>query len=64
MDVNNGEVLGMVSLPDFDPNQLDAVDAEARFNRVTQGVYEMGSTFKIFTTAMALDLGKGAFLAV
>ncbi|MDA1323373.1 MAG: penicillin-binding protein 2 [Proteobacteria bacterium] len=58
MDVNNGEVLGMVSLPDFDPNQLDPVDAEARFNRTTQGVYEMGSTFKIFTTAMALDLGK------
>ena len=58
MDVNNGEVLGMVSLPDFDPNQLDAVDEEARFNRATLGVYEMGSTFKIFTTAMALDLGK------
>ena len=58
MDVNNGEILGMVSLPDFDPNQLDAVGPEARFNRVTQGVYEMGSTFKIFTTAMALDLGK------
>jgi len=58
MDVNNGEVLGMVSLPDFDPNQLDAVDAEARFNRATQGVYEMGSTFKIFTTAMALDLDR------
>jgi len=58
MDVNNGEILGMVSLPDFDPNLLDPVDAEARFNRATQGVYEMGSTFKIFTTAMALDLGK------
>ena len=58
MDVNNGEILGMVSLPDFDPNQLDAVGPETRFNRVTQGVYEMGSTFKIFTTAMALDLGK------
>ena len=58
MDVNNGEILGLVSLPDFDPNQLDSVNAEARFNRVTQGVYEMGSTFKIFTTAMALDLGK------
>jgi cell division protein FtsI (penicillin-binding protein 3) len=58
MDVDNGEVLGMVSLPDFDPNLLDPVDAEARFNRVTQGVYEMGSTFKIFTTAMALDMGK------
>ena len=58
MDVNNGEILGMVSLPDFDPNLLDPIDAEARFNRATQGVYEMGSTFKIFTTAMALDLGK------
>lgn len=58
MDANNGEILGMVSLPDFDPNQLDTKNQEARFNRVTQGVYEMGSTFKIFTTAMALDLGK------
>jgi len=58
MDVRNGEVLGLVSLPDFDPNRSETVDDEARFNRATLGVYEMGSTFKIFTAAMALDSGK------
>ncbi len=58
MDVRTGEVLAMVSLPDFDPNQPETIEAEPRFNRTTLGVYEMGSTFKIFTTAMALDSGK------
>jgi cell division protein FtsI (penicillin-binding protein 3) len=58
MDARTGEVLAMVSLPDFDPNQPDSIDGEPRFNRATLGVYEMGSTFKIFTTAMALDSGK------
>ncbi|MBT5458992.1 MAG: penicillin-binding protein 2, partial [Rhodospirillaceae bacterium] len=58
MDVRNGEVLSMVSLPDFDPNQPDQINDDARFNRATLGVYEMGSTFKIFTTAMVLDSGK------
>lgn len=58
MDVHNGEVLSMVSLPDFDPNQPDQINDDARFNRTTLGVYEMGSTFKIFTTAMVLDSGK------
>lgn len=58
MDVNNGEILAMVSLPDFDPNHIGTADPEALFNRATLGVYEMGSTFKIFNTAMALDLGK------
>jgi cell division protein FtsI (penicillin-binding protein 3) len=58
MDVTNGEVLALVSLPDFDPNDATAIDDRARFNRATLGVYEMGSTFKIFTTAMALDSGK------
>lgn len=57
MDVTTGEVLAMVSLPDFDPNHPGAIDADARFNRASLGVYEMGSTFKIFTTAMALDSG-------
>ena len=55
MDVGNGEVMGMVSLPLFDPNAPDAADPDAVFNRATKGVYEMGSTFKVFTTAMALD---------
>tara|TARA_R110002110_G_scaffold74388_1_gene196699 strand:+ start:4236 stop:5951 length:1716 start_codon:yes stop_codon:yes gene_type:complete len=57
MDVNTGEILAMSSLPSFDPNQPGAIDQNLRFNRTTLGVYEMGSTFKIFTTAMALDAG-------
>ena len=57
LDASTGEVLAMVSLPDFDPNQPGAAGDEARFNRGTLGVYEMGSTFKIFTAAMALDAG-------
>ena len=65
MDVNTGEVLSMVSLPDFDPNHPGASDpehpgislADRMFNRNTLGVYELGSIFKIFTVAMALDYG-------
>ncbi len=57
MDVENGEVLAMVSLPDFDPNRANRASALGLFNRNTLGVYEMGSTFKIFTTAMALEFG-------
>lgn len=57
LDVTNGELLGMVSLPDFDANNPGAADPQTRFNRNTLGVYEPGSTFKIFNTAMALDYG-------
>ncbi len=65
MNVNTGEVLAMVSLPDFDPAHPDTLDpnhpnwtiAERMFNRVTLGDYEIGSVFKIFTTAMGLDSG-------
>ena len=57
LDVNTGEVVAMVSLPDFDPNLIGEAPADARFNRATLGVYEMGSTFKIFNTALALDSG-------
>ena len=57
-NVRNGEILALVSLPHFDPNQPATIDAEGRFNRATLGVYEMGSTFKIFTVAMALDSGR------
>ena len=57
MDVKTGEVLAMVSLPDFDPHAPTS-DENARFNRNTLGVYEMGSTFKIFNSALALDSGK------
>lgn len=57
MDARNGEVVALVSLPDFDPNHAGDASDGARFNRATLGVYELGSTFKIFTTAMALDAG-------
>ncbi len=57
LDVRNGEILALVSLPDFDPNRPGAAPAGARFNRATLGVYEMGSTFKSFTIALALDSG-------
>lgn len=58
MDIATGELLGIVSLPDFNPSHAgSATDAE-RFNRATLGVYEMGSTFKIFNTALALDSGS------
>ncbi|MCF6315663.1 MAG: penicillin-binding protein 2 [Marinosulfonomonas sp.] len=63
MDVHSGEILSMVSLPDFDPNtrprvltQGDASDSPL-FNRAVQGVYELGSVFKVFTAAQALDIG-------
>ncbi|MDX1974171.1 MAG: penicillin-binding protein 2 [Rickettsiales bacterium] len=58
MDLRNDEVLSMVSLPDFNPNKMGKAEDQARFNRVTLGVYEMGSTFKSFTMALGLDSGK------
>ena len=58
MDVTNGEVLAMASLPTYDANKAKTITNEALFNRATLGVYEQGSTFKIFNTAMALDTGK------
>ena len=58
LDVNTGEVISLVSLPDFDPNNpVDALEKD-RINRMAVGVFEMGSTFKALTTAMALDAGK------
>nr|WP_321460108.1 penicillin-binding protein 2 [uncultured Cohaesibacter sp.] len=56
-DVKDGEVLGMVSLPDFDPNNPVNVNEPDRLNRMAAGVYEMGSVFKTVTMAMALDSG-------
>ncbi len=56
-DVITGEVLGLASLPNFDPNDAGAASANSLFNRATLGTYEMGSTFKAFTVAMALDAG-------
>ena len=57
-DVNTGEILAMVSEPDYDPNYPKEANDPTRINRLTTGVYEMGSTFKLFTVAMALDSGK------
>ncbi|NDE90975.1 MAG: penicillin-binding protein 2 [Alphaproteobacteria bacterium] len=57
MDINNGEILSMVSLPDFDPNDINKSNDNQRFNRASLGIYEMGSTFKTFTLAQALDSG-------
>jgi cell division protein FtsI (penicillin-binding protein 3) len=58
LDVRNGEIISMVSYPDYDPNNpKEALDPK-RINRLTTGVFEMGSTFKALTVAMALDSGK------
>ena len=63
LDVITGEIITMVSLPDFDPNnrQIEFAGDDANnnplFNRAVQGVYELGSTYKVFTVAKALDLG-------
>ena len=57
-DVNTGEITAMVSQPDFDPNNPREANDPNRLNRLTTGVYEMGSTFKALTVAMALDSGR------
>ena len=57
MDIHTGEVLAMTSLPQLNPNVAGQGSMEARFNRATLGVYELGSTFKAFTVAMGLDSG-------
>lgn len=59
IDVRTGEILAMVSLPDFDPNQIGKTSAqkEALFNRITLGAYEMGSGLKIINTALYLESG-------
>ncbi|OCW58585.1 peptidoglycan D,D-transpeptidase FtsI family protein [Hoeflea olei] len=58
LNVHTGEVVGMSSLPDYDPNNPVEALQKDRLNRMSAGTYEMGSTFKAFTTAMALDSGK------
>ena len=63
MDLHTGEIISMVSLPDFDPNNRPRVlltgdqSDSPLFNRAVQGVYELGSVFKIFAVAQALELG-------
>ena len=58
LDVKTGEVIALVSMPDFDPNDPKDALSPDRINRMNVGVYEMGSTFKAMTLAMALDSGK------
>jgi cell division protein FtsI (penicillin-binding protein 3) len=57
-NVSTGEVIAMVSEPDYDPNDPRQALDKMRINRLTTGVFEMGSTFKALTVAMALDSGK------
>src|SRR5215831_9010179 len=56
-DVRTGEIISMVSVPDYDPNNPRQALDPSRINRLTTGVFEMGSTFKALTVAMALDSG-------
>jgi cell division protein FtsI (penicillin-binding protein 3) len=58
LDVNTGEIVSMVSVPDYDPNNPREALDPTRINRLTTGVYEMGSTFKLLTLAMVLDSGR------
>src|SRR5689334_22508376 len=58
VDVETGEIISMVSLPDYDPNSPKQANDPMRINRLTTGVFELGSTFKALTLAMALDSGK------
>ncbi|TNE34971.1 MAG: penicillin-binding protein 2 [Alphaproteobacteria bacterium] len=57
LDVDTGEVLALASLPEFDPNRIDEQGEKYMFNRVTNQVYELGSTFKPITVAAAIDAG-------
>lgn len=62
MDVRNGDILAATSLPDFDPNAPGTNPKDpSMFNRVTLGVYELGSTFKIFTTAALIEQKRPSF---
>ena len=58
LDVNTGEIVAMVSLPDYDPNNITNKDKKSLFNTAVSRVYEPGSVLKIFNTAMSLESGK------
>lgn len=62
LDAKTGEVLGLVSLPDFNPNEPATALLDGRLNRITAGSYELGSTFKSIAFAAALDSGKVSLL--
>ncbi len=57
MNVNNGDIISMVSFPDFDLNKREMIDDLDYINRATKGVYELGSVFKTFTIAAAIEEG-------
>lgn len=57
LDVDTGEVMALASLPEFDPNRIDKDGVSKMFNRVTNQVYELGSTFKPLSVAAAIDAG-------
>ena len=57
MNSKNGEILSLVSLPDYDINKRNLIDDKNLINRVTKGVYELGSVFKTFTYAAGLNEG-------
>ncbi len=63
MDVQTGEIIAMVSLPDYDPNR-QMKNLECGFNRNTLGVYEQGSTFKILNAAIALETGTSTLSSI
>lgn len=63
LDVDTGEVLALASLPSFNPNLIDGIGAGNIFNRVTNQVYELGSTFKPITVAAAIDAGTVTSMA-
>jgi cell division protein FtsI (penicillin-binding protein 3) len=58
MDITNGEILALVSLPDYDPNQPKSLEQKTLFNTTTLGSYELGSVFKPITFAIAFNEGK------
>ena len=60
LDIKSGELLALTSLPDFNPNHFAKASDDARFNRATKGVFEMGSIFKVLNTAIALESGAAA----
>ena len=55
MNINNGEILSLISLPDYDLNKRISLESESYINKITLGVYELGSVFKTFTIAAGLE---------
>ena len=55
MNVNNGDIISLVSLPNFNINQRETIKDKKYINKITKGVYELGSIFKTFTIALALE---------